>query len=226
LSHSTEAGYQTDGVDPDAGSPATPFAFKVVYADFENQPPAHVDVCIDGTCRGMTLDPAAAGPLQDGDHRNGEQYVYATTLAPGTHSYRFESSDGTDAARLPASGSLTGPVVAAALPGIAINDVGVTEGHAGLTNATFRVTLSQASAQPVTVWYFTWPGTATLFADFLPLVGQLTIPAGHRQGAIAVRVRGELFDEADETFFVFLLAPNGGVIVDGLGQGTIVDDDQ
>jgi hypothetical protein len=38
-------------------------------------------------------------------------------------------------------------------------------------------------------------------------------------------VRGETVAESDETFFVVLFAPSGGVIVDGIGQGTIVDDD-
>jgi len=31
--------------------------------------------------------------------------------------------------------------------------------------------------------------------------------------------------ECDETFFVVLLPPRGGVIVDGVGHGTIVNDD-
>jgi hypothetical protein len=38
-------------------------------------------------------------------------------------------------------------------------------------------------------------------------------------------VRGERLAESDETFYVVLFAPLGGVIVDGIGQGTIVDDD-
>ena len=87
------------------------------------------------------------------------------------------------------------------------------------------MSLSEPSAQPVTVWYFTWPGTAHPFADFTPAIGKITIPPQQLQAAIAVKVRGEAVVEGDETFFVVLLAPRGGVIVDGVGQGTIVNDD-
>lgn len=226
LSYSAEGGYGADGVNPDTGSTTTAFTYKVVYSDFEDRAPWSIVACIDGTCHGMAVDMTAAGSLRDGDYRNGEQYAYTTALAAGTHAYDFAASDGTDATRLPAASQLAGPVVTADVPGISIDDVGVTEGNSGLTNATFRVRLSHASATPVTVWYFTWPGTATLFADFVPAVGQITIPAGHVQAPLTVKVRGELLDETDETFFVFLFAPQGSVIVDNQGQGTIVDDDQ
>jgi hypothetical protein len=225
LAHSTEPGYGTDGVSPDAGTTATSFTYKVVYADFEDQAPSYIDACIDGTCHGMTVDTTAAGPLQDGDHRNGEQYACATTLAAGTHAYHFEASDGTDTARLPAAGTLSGPSVTSGTPEISIDDVTITEGHSGFKDAIFTVSLSEPSAPPVTVWYFTWPGTAYPFADFTPAIGKITIPPQQLQAAIAVKVRGEVVVEGDETFFVVLLAPRGGVIVDGVGQGIIVNDD-
>ena len=45
-------------------------------------------------------------------------------------------------------------------------------------------------------------------------------------------VLGQRFDtsgnrvvEGDETFYVVLVLPHGGVIADGLGQGTIINDD-
>jgi hypothetical protein len=59
----------------------------------------------------------------------------------------------------------------------------------------------------------------------MPDLRRITI-AGHQlRTSVTVRVRGETVAESDETFFVVLFAPSGGVIVDGIGQGTIVDDD-
>ncbi len=111
LTASAEAGYGNDGVNPDLGSSATSFTYKVVYADFEHQAPAYVDVCIDTACHAMTVDAGSAASLHDGEPRNGEQDLYTTTLALGTHNYYFEASDGTATVRLPASGVLTGPLV-------------------------------------------------------------------------------------------------------------------
>ncbi len=116
LSHSAEAGYGTDGVSPDSGSATTSFTYKVVYADFENQPPSYLYVCIDGGCHAMSVDTSAAAALQDGNHRNGEQYSYSTPLSAGSHAYFFEASDGTDTARLPATGTLAGPSVSGQPP--------------------------------------------------------------------------------------------------------------
>jgi len=226
LAHSTEPGYGTDGVSPDAGSTTTTFTYKAVYADFNDQGPTYVDACIDGTCHAMTVDPAAAAPLRDGDYRNGEQYAYTTTLAASSHAYHFEAGDGTDTARLPAAGALTGPSVFTALPEISIDDVAVTEGHSGFKNLVFTVSLSAPAAHTVSVWYLTWPDTAAPFADFVPDLRRIAIAPHQLRAAVSVKVRGETLAESDETFYVVLFAPSRGVIVDGIGQGTIVDDDQ
>ena len=42
---------------------------------------------------------------------------------------------------------------------------------------------------------------------------------------ITVTVNGDLLDEDDETFFVNLSGASGGTIADGVGVGTITDDD-
>jgi hypothetical protein len=225
LAHSTEPGYGTDGVSPDSGSTTTAFVYKAVYSDYEDQAPSYVDVCIDGTCHGMAVDTAAAAPLRDGDYRNGEQFVYTTTLAVGNHAYHFEVSDGADRARLPAARDLNGPLVTAAIPEISIDDVAVTEGHSGFKNLVFTVSLSAPSDQPVTVWYLTWPGTALAYADYMPDLRRITIAAHQLRVAVAIKVRGERLAESDETFYAVLFAPQGGVIADAIGQGTIVDDD-
>ena len=114
-------------------------------------------------------------------------------------------------------------VVAAKL---SINDVTVTEGNSGIVNATFKVTLDQAVATPVTVNYATANGTATAPADYTTKSGTLTFAANDQSEDIAVQVRGDTVDEPDETFTVALSAPSGASIQRGTGVGKILDDER
>lgn len=60
----------------------------------------------------MNLDTGAASALHDGNYINGEQYVYTTTLAAGSHTINFNASDGTTNVFDPGDGSFyMGPVV-------------------------------------------------------------------------------------------------------------------
>lgn len=49
----------------------------------------------------------------------------------------------------------------AATPELSVNDLTVSEGNSGMTNATFVINLSAASSQMVTVQYSTADGSAT-----------------------------------------------------------------
>ena len=51
-------------------------------------------------------------------------------------------------------------------PSVSIGDSSVTEGDTGTTTMSFPVTLSAASAQPVSVTYATADGTATAPSDY------------------------------------------------------------
>lgn len=110
-------------------------------------------------------------------------------------------------------------------PSMSIDDVSVTEGDTGSADAVFTVTLSEASADPVSVDYDTADGTATAGSDYTAASGTLTIPAGQLDGTITIAVLGDNIDEPDETFLVDLSDPVSGTIDDGRGQGTILDDD-
>jgi len=110
--------------------------------------------------------------------------------------------------------------------GLSINDVSVTEGNAGTTTATFTVSLNPAAAGTVTVDYATADGSATAGSDYVATSGTLTFPAGSTSQPISVTVNGDTQFEANETFFVNLSNPTGGVTIgDAQGQGTILNDD-
>ena len=109
---------------------------------------------------------------------------------------------------------------------LSIDSVSASEGNAGNTPFTFTVTLSAASASPVTVSYATADGSATAAdTDYVPTSGVLTFtPGGPLSQTITVDVVGDLAVETNETFAVNLSAPSGGGGMEQ-GTGTIVNDD-
>ena len=112
-----------------------------------------------------------------------------------------------------------------ATPSLAINDVSLSEGNAGTSNAAFTVSLSAAATGPVTVAYATANGTATAGSDYVAGSGTLTIPTGSTSVTVNVAVNGDTAVEPDETFVINLSGASGATIADGQGQGSIVNDD-
>jgi hypothetical protein len=109
---------------------------------------------------------------------------------------------------------------------LSIDDLTLTEGDSGNTLATFTVSLSAAGSQPVTVQYATAPDTAVAPGDFAAVgPATLTFAPGETSRTISVAIVGDTFAEADERFFLNLWSASGAVIVDGLGQATIWNDD-
>src|SRR5262249_9285223 len=111
------------------------------------------------------------------------------------------------------------------LPDLSINDVAVTEGNSGTTNAVFTVSLSAASGRTVTVNFATTNGTATAGSDYAATNGTLTFAPGTMTRPITVRVNGDALNESDETFFVNLSTAVNASLSDTQGLGTIVNDD-
>ncbi|MCE2669911.1 MAG: FG-GAP-like repeat-containing protein [Microcystis sp. 49638_E5] len=113
---------------------------------------------------------------------------------------------------------------------LTINDVTVTEGNSGTTNAVFTVSLSSAASTVVSVNYATANGTATAGTDYTALPPTtLTFNPGETSKTITVPVNGDNQVELNETFFLNLsnLQANGSnvILADNQGQGTITNDD-
>jgi len=110
---------------------------------------------------------------------------------------------------------------------LTINDVSTSEGNSGTTSLDFTITLSgPAGAGGVTFDIATADGTAAAPSDYTAksLTGQ-TIPAGSSTYTFSVLVNGDTDVEPDETFSVNVTNVTGATVVDGQGQGTIVNDD-
>jgi hypothetical protein len=107
-------------------------------------------------------------------------------------------------------------------PTMTIDDVTRGEGSS-LPNATFTVTLSNASLLTVTVNYATADGTAAAPGDYASQSGVLTFAPGATTQTIAVPINVDTLVEGSETFFVNLSGAVNAGLADAQGQGTITD---
>ena len=115
------------------------------------------------------------------------------------------------------------PVPAATL---SIDDVTLSEGDSGTTNAQFTITRSH-NADAVSVRVDTANGTATAGSDFVGITNQIVNFAanGPTTATVNVAVSGDTIVEPDETFTVNLSNATAATIADGSGLGTITNDD-
>ncbi len=154
--------------------------------------------------------------------------VIGDTANEGDETFSVALSGATNATI--ADGIGTGTILnddAGPVPTISIADVSVTEGQSGTTTASFSVTLSAASTQPVTVQYATSDGSATAAEDYAPVaLTTLTFNPGETSKPVLVTINGDTAVESDETFAVMLSNPANATITDGTGLGTILDDDE
>ena len=111
------------------------------------------------------------------------------------------------------------------VPSLTIADVTRAEGNSGSANAVFTVTLNAVSGRPVSVNYATANVTASGGADYTTTTGTLSFAPGVRTRQITVPVRGDILDEANETFQVNLSGAVAATFTDSRGIGTIADDD-
>lgn len=97
----------------------------------------------------------------------------------------------------------------------------------GTQLATFEVRLDEASDVTTAVSYATSSesGTAAAGSDYTASTGILTFAPGEVSKTVVVTTLGDTLYEGNETFTVNLSNPVGGVIVDGQGVGTIIDND-
>ena len=109
-------------------------------------------------------------------------------------------------------------------PTMSISSIALFEGDA-TTIFSFKVNLSHASDQTITVDYATSDGTAASGSDYISKTGTLTFKPQVTEGVIQVTVVGDTLKEADETFDVTLSKAVNATISTAVGTATIRNDD-
>ena len=109
------------------------------------------------------------------------------------------------------------------LVGISIAD-GEVEEAAG-ARVVFRVSLSEAASQRMTVDWATSDGTAQAGSDYQNTTGSLTFLKGHTSRDVDIQVYDDEHNEGSETFTVTLSNASTGQITDATATGTITNHD-
>jgi hypothetical protein len=137
------------------------------------------------------------------------------------------------------------PAPATNLPSFSINTaVDVPETDAQDTAVTLAVNLSAPSSVPVRVRYYTapFPGIdglqerigglqenelfeAAATRDYIPVSGELLFLPGETSKNVTITVKGDLVDEFDEKFVVYLINANNAVTATSRSVITIIDND-
>ena len=140
----------------------------------------------------------------------------------GDETFSVELSNANGASLADAIG--TGTILANDVPPeLSISDVIVSE--SGI--ASFTVTLSVSSPTAVTVDYSIGDvsDTAESGLDYVDGAGTLSFGPGDINKTIEVGIIDDILLEGEETFIVHLTNPNGAILGDATGVGTIIDND-
>ena len=157
-----------------------------------------------------------------------------TILVPVTGDALDEADETlTVALAAPSAGSLGTPASALvtiadddAPPSLRVLDCSLVEGSGGAPKqCVFTVMLSAASGRAVQVDVLTADATATGGADYAAYAGTLALPAGETVVQVPVAITPDTQAETLEAFEARLSNAVNATIADGVGTGTITDDD-
>ncbi len=153
--------------------------------------------------------------------------IMGDTTTEGDETFAVTLDDPSNASI--ADGSATGTILDDEdWPEADIDDADIVEGDSGETELIFTVSLSNPSSVDLYIPYTIEDGTAKAGDGDFGLGDPptpLLIPAGQTSGTITLPVFGDTKYEADETFTVTLGASFDVTVDDGIGEGTIENDD-
>ena len=157
------------------------------------------------------------------------QFISRGSFSAGSGPYDLTAGDftgnGVTGLAVANASSNTLSVLIGPLPSLSITAASVIEGNSGTVPASFLLTLSSSINQEVTIFYTLSSETASGGSDFDNTTISVTIPAGSLTASLVVPVNGDQTFELDETFTVNINSSLNAFILNGLAQGTIVNDD-
>jgi Calx-beta domain len=122
--------------------------------------------------------------------------------------------------------TLAAPAFASRVKTITVTDASVVEGDSGSTSLTFTISWTGAKGGAVSVSYATADISATAGSDYTAKSGTLALPNGScKCQTVSIPVLGDATYENTETFAINLSNPVNATIADGLGVGTIYDNE-
>jgi hypothetical protein len=104
------------------------------------------------------------------------------------------------------------------------NNQTIVEGLTSPQNASYTVTLSNASSQTISVNYATANGTATAGSDYTATIGTLTFAPGVTTQVLNIPILNNSLNEADETFTLTLSSPTNAALGTQTAATTTITD--
>ncbi|TRU67359.1 MAG: hemolysin [Microcystis viridis Mv_BB_P_19951000_S69] len=104
------------------------------------------------------------------------------------------------------------------------NNQTIVEGLTSPQNASYTVTLSNASSQTISVNYATANGTATAGSDYTATIGTLTFAPGVTTQVLNIPILNDSLNEADETFTLTLSSPTNAALGTQTAATTTITD--
>ncbi|MCZ2340934.1 MAG: hypothetical protein LC104_03960 [Bacteroidales bacterium] len=209
----------------------TPFTFAVTLSNPTDQTVTINYTTIDDSAIAGSDYTAQSGTLT---FNPGVTSQFVTVLVTGDNSFEpdevfhVELSGATNAV-IPGGGTIsaTGTITNDdTQPALTINDVTVVEGNSGTTPATFVLSLSHPSSNPVTISYSTADTTAAAGTDYTATTGTVIFAPGETTKTVTVPVIGDTVYESDETFMLNVSSPDSSALVpDTFAVGTITNDE-
>ncbi len=139
--------------------------------------------------------------------------------------FKLENAEGAEIFDAVASGWINDDDEGAPpLPSLSVNNRGTEEGEDAALR--FRVDLSEASDQEVSVSYYTQQSTAKAGSDYIAESGVLTFAPGETQAFVEVDVVNDDIAEERERVLFKLENAEGAEIFDAVASGWINDDDE
>ncbi|MBI3840204.1 MAG: hypothetical protein HY288_19960 [Planctomycetia bacterium] len=214
----------------DSGS--TPFVFTVSLSAASGQDITVAYTTVDGTATTAGSDYVGQASTLTFTAGTTVQLITVTvngdTLNEANETFKVNLTGATIATISATQGSATGTILNDdPLPSVSIvSTFSHAEGDSGSTPFVINVSLSTISGQQVTVAYSTADGTAKVSSnDYQATSGVLTFNPGVTSQGVTVMVKGDLFQEGNETFFVNLSnPPSNATLQTGQATVTIVDE--
>jgi hypothetical protein len=111
-------------------------------------------------------------------------------------------------------------------PSISVGNATATEVNSGTTPMTFTVTIDKAQDEALQVPFDTVESSATAPSDYATQSGgSVTIPAHATTATVTVDVASDMVQEPTEQLKLVLETPEFGTVGDGIGVGSITDND-
>jgi len=189
---------------------------------------------VDGTAVAGTDYQSATGMLSFAPGESSKQltlFVLGDQQVEADETFSIELSNSVNATITDGFGQVTitndDLVVGPALPNLSISDAGILEGNkTNKTKVNVTVSLSKASATPVTVRLATVDGTAVSGSDYVAVTDTIiNFAAGETSKDYTLTINGDKVGEPYETFTAILSNAVGATIADGSGTVTILNDD-